>query len=567
MKVIRNVGKLARDLAITYRDIEVKDFFNSSLRKIVLERDNIILPDEYIKNILSYKFNILSNDVVSFQPSGEVNWNSDPYSGYTWNKNWHKFCNRNRPTNSDIKVPWEFGRLQFLIPLYLHLSSIGKVNDFYTYLFNLLNSFKKENPVAFSVQWSCAMDVGIRAVNLCLLLLFLRGDRLLSEERKNRLEKIIVKLVYKHKLFIENNFEWNNGDRNNHYLCNLMGVLVSSCILSEHDHNQIKDAKLYINKIIDEIEYQFNLDGSNFECSTNYHRLSSEVVYLSLLFSVEYKLLSKKKIKFIESKWELIYKFSIDLIKNVSLPVNIGDTDSGYIISLIPDFLILNDSVVVDHNFLSKYIFSLDGRIDSVISCFSQYINDDDNQPKYMVSERAKFRLLSEISNQTIIKSSKIKKTAVNYYESFGVIKVEFNESYIIIKISGENNSGHKHVDYLKTEIYIDGVYYSKFKGTFSYAGSLAYRNKMRCLHENISLDLHKKFQTLPECYANLHEVVNVNKNVDGFILTVDVNMKDQFLSIKLKDNEVIFNSNTDCFMRDIEYYPSYGVKREFILC
>jgi hypothetical protein len=76
---------------------------------------------------------------------------------------------------------------------------------------------------------------------------------------------------------IVNHLEWNEKNRGNHYLSNIASLLFVAAYLPCTPET---DAWLAfaVQELVNEVEYQFTPDGANFEASTSYHRLSTEMV-------------------------------------------------------------------------------------------------------------------------------------------------------------------------------------------------------------------------------------------------------------------------------------------------
>lgn len=211
-----------------------------------------------------------------------IDWHLDFKSGYRWCENtWNgDICFGDFP-GVDIKVPWELSRMQHLPTLALacHFAGTG-VDGFETpetYVREFRNQvldFMATNPPGFGVNWACAMDVAIRIANWLVArdIIVACGARLDDE-----FDAIFASSVKAHARHIAANLEWSPEIRGNHYIANVVGLLFSATYLPCNDET---DAWLAfsVQELISEVGYQFHEDGSNFEASVCYHRLSSEMV-------------------------------------------------------------------------------------------------------------------------------------------------------------------------------------------------------------------------------------------------------------------------------------------------
>lgn len=324
--------------------------------------DSDWLKQIILKPYVKYSKSILKNidDDYIF-----IDWQLDFKSGYRYDsRKWYKDQEIGKDRGADIKVPWELSRMQHLVQM-----SIGAVN-FIDLRERLILEFKNQildfiatNPVRMGVNWACTMDVAIRVSNWLLaydIILSIDKNNILNDEFK----KIFTRSIYDHGKFIINNLEWDYGNRANHYLANIAGLLFVSAYL---DRSKETDAWLVFatQELINEMDYQFLEDGGNFEGSTAYHRLSGEIMIFStaLLYGVlntekknafkDYEShIIKRLNNFSKQKYNLksndffpdlyldrLFKiglFMSDIVKQNGRILQIGDNDSGRFIKLTP---------------------------------------------------------------------------------------------------------------------------------------------------------------------------------------------------------------------------------------
>ena len=211
-----------------------------------------------------------------------IDWHLDFKSGYRWSeKTWYKDIVYGDKPGVDVKVPWELSRMQHLPHLALAFALANEKHSSFkqpqTYVREFCNQvldFISNNPPRFGVNWACTMDVGIRVANWLTAYDLLRS---FGAEFDSEFEKYLIQSVYEHALHIINNLEWNEELTSNHYLSNIAGLLFSAAFLAPTQ--EIDRWLLFaINELFTEVRKQFYKDGANFEASTSYHRLSSEMV-------------------------------------------------------------------------------------------------------------------------------------------------------------------------------------------------------------------------------------------------------------------------------------------------
>jgi len=118
------------------------------------------------------------------------------------------------------------------------------------------------------------MDVGIRVANwLVACDLFKAQGAALDPE----FDQAFKNSIYDHGLHIINHLEWNPTLRSNHYLADIVGLLFVAAYLPRSPETDTWLA-FSVQEFIHAMEEQFHPDGSNFEASTSYHRLSAEMM-------------------------------------------------------------------------------------------------------------------------------------------------------------------------------------------------------------------------------------------------------------------------------------------------
>ena len=252
-----------------------------------------------------YDMNIIAPRSVSeeYEP---IDWQKDYKSGFRWNKKkWYKDQRIGHKMGVDIKVPWELARMQHLPQLALFALVDNNLIDqnIKEFKYQVLD-FIENNPPRMGVNWVCTMDVGIRAANLLVAYdLFLQMDE--NNVLNDDFKQIFVNSIYEHGLHIINNLEYSEKLTSNHYLSDIAGLLFISAFLESN--KEIDEWLAFsIQEIISEMRKEFYEDGGNFESSTNYHRLSGELMVFCTALIVGLK---KEKVKSLQKynykKWKI----------------------------------------------------------------------------------------------------------------------------------------------------------------------------------------------------------------------------------------------------------------------
>lgn len=221
-------------------------------------------------------------DARSYQP---IDWHRDHRAGYRWDS---RRLSSELPIypghGADIKQPWELARLQHLPLLALayrcasaQLPGFAPAETYRREFRNLVLDFIATNPPRHGVNWMGSMEVAIRIANI-LIAWDLFGTAGAAFDTDFR--TLLAQTTMAHGQHIRTHLERRPDARGNHYLANLAGLLYASAYLGQ----QCEAAAWWQfarPQMEAEIEHQFHAEGSNFEASTGYHRLSGEIAVWS----------------------------------------------------------------------------------------------------------------------------------------------------------------------------------------------------------------------------------------------------------------------------------------------
>jgi len=305
-----------------------------------------------------------------------IDWHLDFKSGYRWSEDiWYLSIPHGHKSGVDIKVPWELARMQHL-PLLAWAYALSKDGQegfappsFYSKEFrNQVLDFIAINPPRFGVNWRSPMDVGIRVANWLVTYDLFRA---FGVEFDDEFKDEFFRSIYGHGQHVVKNLEWNEELRGNHYLANIVSLLFVASYLPRSSETDVWLA-MAIQELVNEVELQFNSDGANFEGSTNYHRLSVEMVIYATALVLG---LSKEKREVLQQynarlhkgpprlkpapiplfplpgenihmpfpdwyieRLEKMAEFTMDITKPNGHVIQIGDNDSGRFLKLTPVF-------------------------------------------------------------------------------------------------------------------------------------------------------------------------------------------------------------------------------------
>jgi hypothetical protein len=235
--------------------------------------------------LADYRDRVVQRNVRVFESTveipdwDEVPWRGDWRFGHRWPDAFYRqynFYEFDKPVPYDVHYPWELSRLNFLmIPTLLGV--IDRDQEWPKTLDRILTSWRSGNPFAISVNWY-PMECAMRGVNLAMLLsLLAHGDPVDTRS----LQKLAV-LCELHGRFLYRTVE-NSDVRGNHFAAEIVALLLLGLALREdvpEAERWIKYARRFIER---EVLDQYCADGVQFEKSTAYHRLVTQLFLVAFI--------------------------------------------------------------------------------------------------------------------------------------------------------------------------------------------------------------------------------------------------------------------------------------------
>jgi hypothetical protein len=179
--------------------------------------------------------------------------------------------NEMRPGLADVKLPWELARCQHwpLLGQAYRLSGDGR---FAREIADELTDFMEANPIGIGINWTCTMDVAIRAANWALGLELVRS----CPELPSGFWHTAYEALFDHGVFIERNPENHFEVTSNHFLSNIVGLFYLAVVFGDLPEGQKWDRQCRT-WLEQEMEVQVLADGADYESSVPYHRLVAEL--------------------------------------------------------------------------------------------------------------------------------------------------------------------------------------------------------------------------------------------------------------------------------------------------
>ncbi|HEV8587447.1 MAG TPA: alginate lyase family protein [Pyrinomonadaceae bacterium] len=395
--------------------------------------------------------------------AGEIDWNLDPLSGTDWPLTYHGDINLFRGDGSDARVLWELNRLAHLITLG-RAYAVTKDEKFCAEFLRQVRSWRSQNPIARGVNWSCAMEVALRAMNLlAAFTLFLPSPQV----NEDALAELLM-MFDQHGAHIRRNLEYSHIATSNHYMCDVAGLLWLGITLPE-----LVEARAWrefgLRELLNEIDKQILPDGADSESSTGYHRLKLELLlYSFVLCHVNGIEIDKKYWQKLREMAEYIRAY---LRPDGRAPL-IGDSDSGQVLPILK-------RAGDDH----EYVLGIAATVF--------------REPRFKMKEKAPEEVLWLLGEQGVrdYGSLDIARAAESRgFTHADVYVLRHQDLYLLFNASGcglKGRGSHGHNDALSIDVSAGGTAFIGDPGSFVYSADLHERHLFRstAYHSTVQID------------------------------------------------------------------------------
>lgn len=264
-------------------------------------------------------FSILGHGPLDFgRPPA---WHTDPVVDASWHPDTRSArVPVTAPPGADIKVPWEASRMHWLVALGRAKQYTGDAR-YARAAATLLEAWRRDNPTGHGVNWCNTMEVAIRAVNLVWA----------AEIFQNPVvARLVGAMLPGHGRHILGNLEYSPRLTSNHYLADVVGLLYVGAALRRTLTGRAW-LRFAAGALGREVCKQFDEDGMNFEASTGYHRLSTELVLFGVLAMERLGLSLPPEAA---ARFGRAIEVMSALRKPDGLLPAVGDDDSGLVVNL-----------------------------------------------------------------------------------------------------------------------------------------------------------------------------------------------------------------------------------------
>lgn len=393
----------------------------------------------------------------------EIQWTRDPLSKYVWPLDYHRDIGLMRADGSDVRVLWELNRMGHLLTLARAYLATGD-ERYSAEFFSQLRSWAAQNPYGRGANWTCAMEVALRSMNLLGAFEVFRK----SPHFDSASLQFCLQLFQQHGAYIRRNLEFSYIATSNHYLSDVVGLLWLGLVLPElSDAEEWRDFGL--SQMLREMDKQVLADGADFESSTGYHRFVLDLLLYSFL------LCQVNGLKIEKQYWDKLHRMLVYLrsyLRPDAFAPLIGDTDSGQVLPM-------GRRRADDH----AYLLAI-----GAVAFRDSWLKVTEEAPEEL------FGVLGETGLDAFQAMEVSTTYGSSAFPQAGTYIMRDGDLYLCFNASGAGISGrgsHGHNDALSIEVSAGGRAFIVDPGTYVYSADLDKRHAFRstAYHSTVKID------------------------------------------------------------------------------
>jgi len=415
------------------------------------------------REVMRHRWPLLGYGVREFGARGD--WLREPASGVRWPLGFHADVPLVRGDGSDVRVLWELNRLGHTVTL-ARAYFITHDERYTTEFFSQLRSWDEQNPYGRGANWTCAMEVALRVMNLIAAFhVFCQSPQFDYDALE-----FLLRLFQEHGNYICDNLEFSHIATSNHYLSDVVGLLWLGEFLPE-----FRDCEYWHNlgfvDMLEEMDKQVLADGADYEASTGYHRFVLEL----FLYSFVLCRLNEDEIE--QESWDKLHKMLVyvrSYLRPDGFAPLIGDTDSGQVLPM-------RRHRADDHAYL--------------LAVGAVVFKDPGLKLEGAEPPEELFWILGEAGVRAFQEMSSPGRYSVSQaFPHAGTYIMRDRDLYLCFNASGAGINGrgsHGHNDVLSIEVSAGGRAYIGDPGTYVYSADLAKRHEFRstAYHSTVQID------------------------------------------------------------------------------
>lgn len=418
---------------------------------------NDVCPNDYSRILnsaqraLSKEINLLGTGWIYL--GDKIDWHKDYKSNIRWKPQYITKISYSTPHNSsDVKIPWEISRMQWLIPVgqaYL----LTNDEKYAIFAKEILVDWISENDYAQSVNWACTMEVAIRIFTFTWLFKVFHKSNAWEE---THFKYLFLRNLYLHGDFTERYIE--KSDINGNHFTADAAALVMCGLFFERGKNPSRWAEKGWIFLQEEIIKQVFSDGVDYEASVPYHRLVLELFF----YPAYYRILKKLAISntYLD-RLKAMASFAVAYSRPDGTIPLWGDADDARVLPF-------RDNAINDHRYLCAMV---------------GFAFEDDGLISYFSGEKQEIFWLFGIEKVVRYNFQPITQINSRAFTEGGFYIMRDSVNHVFIDcgpIGLAGRGGHGHNDLLSFEAMLAGKLLITDSGQYLYTADYIERNNFR---------------------------------------------------------------------------------------
>lgn len=391
-----------------------------------------------------------------------IAWTTDSKSGESWPDGpaWSlDYAQLERPT--DVKVPWELSRLHWLLPAAQAYLLTGD-ESYAAATRDVLEEWIDANPYPWTVNWAVAMEGAMRILSWTWLFHACGpSDAWRDEAFRSR----FLTALFLHGEFVERNLERSDVN-GNHYTADAAGLVFAGAFFGAGPSAERWSRRGW-EILRDELPRQVGPDGVDFEASTAYHRLVTELFLLPALYRVRLGLPVETAYA---DRLAAAARFAATYSRPDGTAPLWGDADDARALPL-------GGQALNDHRYLAGVVAAA---------------WDDETLRRLVSGPRDEALWL--LGPDADVPETAVGEPGSALFPAGGVAVLRAGRDHVFVDcgpVGLAGRGGHGHNDCLAFEAVLDGVHLVSDAGSYVYTASREWRNRFRgtAFHSTPQLD------------------------------------------------------------------------------
>jgi len=376
-------------------------------------------------------------------------WAVDFVSGHRWPADFFRDLDLNALSEaSDVKIPWEMSRMQWLIPVGQAYVISGDERCA-AFAARMISGWIAGNPYGRGVNWGVAMEAAMRIITWSWVFHVFAGAKAWEDVG---FREAFLKSLYAHAVFC-GRYSEDYGAGGNHLIADAAALHFAGSLFASEGPADAWGAHGW-DILCRQISHQVGEDGVDFEGSTAYHRFVAEL----FTWAARVRTAGGGGVPpAYAARLQLMAEFTGAYSRRDGQAPLWGDNDNGRVLPFGGQHL-------NDHSYIPALIAaSLDG----------------DNSPP--PSGGAEAELLWSLGAKHVPGGAPA--PASRAFAKSGVYVMRSGDDHIFIDcapVGSNGRGGHGHNDCLSFEATLKGVTLLTDSGSYVYTGSKQWRNRFR---------------------------------------------------------------------------------------